>query len=74
MTGERGRSSLTSVAHLMRDPDPEAVTRIGALLWHQFGIVCVVPSKFKSFTDEKQAELLAEQAYGKRKKGAENEG
>jgi hypothetical protein len=72
MTDQRGRSSLTSMAHMMRDPDPAAITKIGAALWHQFGIVCVDPKKFKSFADEKQAEILAELAYGKREKGTQD--
>jgi hypothetical protein len=54
---------------MMREPDAEAISKIGGALWHQFGIVCVDPKKFKSFADEKQAELLAELAYGKRAKG-----
>jgi hypothetical protein len=59
---------------MMRDIDPAAITKIGALLWHRFGIVCVDPAKFKSFADEKQAELLAELAYGKREKGKQDDG
>lgn len=73
MSGDRSRSSLTPFAHLMRDPDPAAISRIGALLWHQFGIVCIDPTKFKSWADQKQAEILGEQAYGPRDKGARNE-
>ncbi len=76
MSEDRGQSSLSKFAHLMRDPDPAAISRIGALLWHQFGIVCVDPKKFKSWADEKQAQLLGETAYGPRDKGAryDNEG
>ncbi len=69
MSEQRGRTSLTAFAPLMRDPDPAAISKIGALLWHQFGIVCVDPAKFKSWADQKQAELLGAQAYGERKKG-----
>ena len=71
---ERSTTSLTSKAHLMRDIDPKAITKIGALLWHQYGLVCLDPAKFKSFTDEKQAQLLAEVAYGPRDKGARHGG
>lgn len=70
MSEDRSRTSLTPYAAGMRDIDPEAITKIGALLWHRHGLVCVDPKKFKSFADEKQAELLAELAYGKRDKGS----
>jgi hypothetical protein len=72
MSDERGRTSLTPFAAGMRDIDPAAITKIGALLWHRHGLVCVDPKKFKSFADEKQAEILAELAYGPREKGTQD--
>lgn len=68
MSGQehRSKTSLTHMAHMMRDPDPDAIKKIGAKLWHDFGLVCLNPKNFHSFVDEKQAELLAEKLYGKR--------
>ena len=37
MAGDRGRTSLTSYAPLMRDPDPNGAHKLAAAMWHNEG-------------------------------------
>lgn len=38
-----------------------------ARVWHETGLIVINPEMLTSWTDRKQAELLAEKLYGKRK-------
>lgn len=62
------KSSLSSIAHLPRVPDPAQARAAAKAAWHTHGIMLFMPGQFTSWADQKQAELLAEQQYGKRTK------
>lgn len=61
------RSSLSSLAPLCREPDDSLARKAAATAWHKEGIILLNPQWFRSWTDQKQAELLAEKLFGKRK-------
>lgn len=61
------RSSLSSVAGACREPDPRAARKAARDAWHDGGLILINPEWLSSWTDRKQAELLAEKLHGKRK-------
>lgn len=69
MSGDRGRSSLTPMAHLMRDLDPDGWKPFAAKAWHEMGLVVIGPGQLNSSIDQVYVEQCAERLYGKRKKG-----
>jgi hypothetical protein len=52
---------------LGHDPDPAAARRAARAAWHEHGIILINPSWLNGWADRKQAEILAEKLYGKRK-------
>ncbi len=60
-------SALGRYAHLHRDANPVDARVAARDAWHRHGIVLINPEWFTSWTDRKQAELLAEKLHGKRK-------
>lgn len=65
MTGFR--SSLAGLAPLCREPDDSLARQAAARAWHDHGIVLINPNWLRSWTDQTQAELLAEKLWGKRR-------
>ena len=63
----RVRSSLERFAPLCREPDPSLAKAACAKVWHETGLIVINPEMLTSWTGRKQAELLAEKLYGKRK-------
>lgn len=64
MTGIR--SSLAS--HVASGPtSPEDIRRKAAAAWHSDGIILINPDWLTSWTERKQAEILAEKLFGRRK-------
>ncbi|WP_159981898.1 MULTISPECIES: hypothetical protein [unclassified Novosphingobium] len=61
------RSPLGRFATLGHEPDPAAARRAGYAAWQEHGLILINPEWLKGWADRKQAELLAEQLYGKRK-------
>ena len=68
MNDERGRSSLTPYAHLMREPDPSGARRLAARKWHDDGTVILLPDSIErlSWQDREFIKALAARIYGKR--------
>lgn len=65
--GSGFRDSLATYAPQMREADPANGLRAAARAWHEMGLIVINPDHVSSWTDRKQAELLAERMYGKRK-------
>lgn len=63
------RSSLVSIAASCREPDPRAARKAACDAWHGGGLILINPEWLQSWTDRKQAELLAEKLFGKRRTG-----
>lgn len=61
------RSCLAPLAAACREPDPAAARRAARDAWHKSGIVLINPTWLQGWADRKQAELLAEKLFGKRK-------
>lgn len=61
------RSSLASIAARCRDPDPAAARRAARAAWHESGLILINPAWLNGWADRRQAELLAEKLFGKRK-------
>jgi hypothetical protein len=61
------RSSLASVAASCRDPDPAAARREARAAWHRDGLILINPVWLNSWADRKQAEILAEKLFGRRR-------
>jgi hypothetical protein len=61
------RSSLAGVAASCREPDPRAARKAARDAWHDGGLILINPEWLPSWTDRKQAELLAEKLFGKRR-------
>ncbi len=61
------RSSLAPIAAACREPDPRAARKAARDAWHAGGIILINPEWLQSWTDRKQAEILAEKLFGKRK-------
>ncbi len=61
------RSSLAGVAASCREPDPRAARRAAHDAWHATGIVLINPEWLPGWADQKQAEILAEKLFGKRR-------
>lgn len=64
------RSSLAPIAPACREPDEAHARKAARDAWHKDGIVLVNPAWLQSWTDRKQAELLAEKLFGKRRHNA----
>ena len=62
------RSSLGPIAPLGRDPDPAKARAAARDAWQRHGFILINPDWLPSWTDRKQAELLAEALYGPRSK------
>lgn len=61
------RSSLASIAARCREPDPAAARRAARAAWQNDGLILINPSWLTGWADRKQAEILAEKLFGKRK-------
>lgn len=61
------RSSLASLSGACREPDPRAARKAARDAWQGAGLILINPEWLTSWTDRKQAELLAEKLHGKRK-------
>ncbi len=61
------RSTLAPFATLNHEPDPAAARRAARDAWQKSGIVLINPTWLQGWADRKQAELLAEKLFGKRK-------
>lgn len=59
------RTSLTRFAPLMRDPDPQGHRRAAKALWHEMGIVVIMPGDCDRL-DRDFVEAVANRLYGKR--------
>lgn len=66
-SGVTVRSSLAGIAGSCREPDPRAARRAAREAWQEAGLILINPEWLSSWTDRKQAELLAEKLHGKRK-------
>jgi hypothetical protein len=62
------RSSLGPIAPLGRDPDPLRARAAAREAWQRHGLILINPDWLASWTDRKQAELLAEALHGRRTK------
>lgn len=60
------RSSLGRLTAASREPDPAMAKRAARAAWHEHGIILIRADWFQSWTDGKQAEILAEKLFGKR--------
>lgn len=58
---------MASVAARCREPDPAAARRAARAAWHDAGLILINPDWLTGWADKKQAELLAEKMFGKRK-------
>jgi hypothetical protein len=47
---DRGRTSLTAYAPLMRDPDPDGAHKLAARKWHEDGTLIVRPASIAAWT------------------------
>lgn len=65
MSDDRGRSTLTRFAPLMRDPDPQGPRRAAKALWHEKGIITVFPGDCEKL-DMEYFQAVAERLYGRR--------
>ena len=61
------RSPLARFARLGHEPDPANARRAARLAWQDHGLILINPEWLASWADRKQAELLAEKLFGKRK-------
>jgi hypothetical protein len=61
------RSPLAPYAPLGREPDPAAARREARAAWHRDGLILINPAWLPGWADRKQAELLAEKLFGRRK-------
>lgn len=61
------RSPLGRFAATYQDPDPAAARRAGSAAWQAHGLILINPEWISGWADRKQAKLLAEKLYGKRK-------
>jgi len=61
------RSSLSSVAATCREPDPARARQEARAAWHRDGIILINLAWLKGWADRKQAELLAEKLFGRRR-------
>lgn len=61
------RSPLERFATLGQEPDPAAARRAAYAAWHEHALILINPEWLRTWTDQKQAELLAGKLYGKRK-------
>lgn len=61
------QSSLAPIAPACREPCDANARKAARDAWHKHGIVLVNPAWLQSWTDQKQAELLAEKLFGQRK-------
>lgn len=61
------RSPLGRFASLGHEPDPAAARRAAYAAWQEHGLILINPDWLNGWADRKQAEILAEKLYGKRK-------
>lgn len=61
------RSCLAGTAAAIREPDPAAARREARAAWHRDGIILINLAWLNSWADQKQAEILAEKLFGRRK-------
>jgi len=60
------RTSLTPFAAQMRDPDPEQARKVARRLWHEHGIVAVMPGDCEKL-DAVFVEAIGVRLYGRRR-------
>lgn len=63
------RSSLGSIAPMLRQPDPANGRSAAARIWHELGIVVINPEHLNGWADAVEAKQLATRLYGERKDG-----
>lgn len=61
------RSSLAGLAAGCREPDPAKARKEARAAWHRDGLILINTQWLQGWADRKQAELLAEKLFGKRK-------
>lgn len=61
------RSSLAGVAATCRAPDPVKARQEARAAWHRDGIILINPSWLNGWADRRQAQLLAEKLFGRRR-------
>ena len=61
------RSPLGRFSTLGNEPDPAHARRAARDAWQGAGLILINPQWLQSWTDRKQAELLAEKLFGKRR-------
>lgn len=59
------RTSLTRFAGSMRDPDPNGTRKAARELWHEHGIVVVLPGQLHGL-DREFAQALGNRLWGKK--------
>ena len=60
-------SPLSRFSTLGHEPDDANARKAARDAWHKHGIALINPSWFSGWADRKQAEILAEKLFGKRK-------
>lgn len=62
------RSPLAPFAHMMRDVDPNGARKLAAKLWHDAGIVILLPDSIArmDWQDREFVGAVAGRLYGKR--------
>ncbi len=60
------RSSLGSLAPMLREPDPNNGREAGKRLWREMGLLVANPAHF-GWANEARIKQLAEELYGERK-------
>lgn len=70
MSDERGRTSLTPYAHLMRDEEEGGARRMAARKWHEDGTIILLPDSIERlpWQDRELVQSVAARVYGERYK------
>jgi hypothetical protein len=70
MSDERGRTSLTPYAHLMRDEEENGARRMAARKWHEDGTIILLPDSIErlAWQDQELIRGIAARVYGERDK------
>lgn len=68
MTDQRGRTSLTRYAPMMREPDPRGAHRLAAAMWHNEGTVIIRAESIErlDWQDRELVKAIAAKLYGPR--------
>ena len=67
MPSPRYPSPLASYIASMRDPDPDGARKFSARVWHEHGVILVIPETLDPF-NAATAKGLAEMLFGERKR------